>query len=99
MCRSRVVDYLVLEFWGLFTAMLLVCNQSFGGIIDNFFKGDALGLATEFQSKAQVTRVYEERAIPFPDFPPTFHSSAWTKGDWTDDTDQVSWEPIVVYEY
>jgi len=63
-------------------------NRILGCIYGNAL-GDAYGLATEFESKREVERNYKGEVIPFPNFKQTFHSSCWTKGDWTDDTDQM----------
>ncbi|KAL6059123.1 ADP-ribosylglycohydrolase [Balamuthia mandrillaris] len=51
--------------------------------------GDAYGLATEFESKEQVTAKYKNAPVPFPNYKRTFHNMRWTAGDWTDDTDQL----------
>ena len=52
--------------------------------------GDAYGLSTEFQTRAQVQSTYPDpiQLIPFPDYIQTPHASRWKRGDWTDDTDQ-----------
>lgn len=52
--------------------------------------GDAYGLSTEFENRQRVAHNYPDRTklIPFPDYKLTAHSSRWTRGDWTDDTDQ-----------
>ncbi|CAF1642874.1 unnamed protein product, partial [Didymodactylos carnosus] len=52
--------------------------------------GDAYGLATEFESKESVARMYpRQTAIPFPNYVRTANSSNWRKGDWSDDSDQM----------
>ncbi|CAF4623100.1 unnamed protein product, partial [Rotaria magnacalcarata] len=52
--------------------------------------GDAYGLSTEFETRQNVDYNYPDRSklIPFPDYVLTGHSRRWTRGDWTDDTDQ-----------
>ena len=52
--------------------------------------GDAYGLSTEFQTRAQIESTYPDSAqlIPFPDYVQTPHARRWKRGDWTDDTDQ-----------
>jgi ADP-ribosylglycohydrolase len=52
--------------------------------------GDAYGLATEFETRAQVANTYPDSAqlIPFPDYIQSAHARRWKRGDWTDDTDQ-----------
>jgi len=69
-----------------------LCGTLYGNAL-----GDAFGLATEFLSKREVQKLYGptydpasgEGAINFPDYIKTRHSSRWTSGDWTDDTDQM----------
>jgi hypothetical protein len=52
--------------------------------------GDAYGLSTEFETRDRVAHNYPDTSeiIPFPDYVLTGHSRRWTRGDWTDDTDQ-----------
>ena len=52
--------------------------------------GDAYGLATEFEDRQIVAKNYPNKSeiIPFPDYIDTWHNRRWTRGDWTDDTDQ-----------
>ncbi|CAF4866722.1 unnamed protein product [Rotaria sp. Silwood1] len=52
--------------------------------------GDAYGLSTEFENRDDVAYKYPDRSkiIPFPDYILTGHNRRWTRGDWTDDTDQ-----------
>ncbi|CAF2703970.1 unnamed protein product [Rotaria sp. Silwood2] len=51
---------------------------------------DAYGLSTEFEDRITVATMYPDNTqiIPFQDYILTAHSSRWTRGDWTDDTDQ-----------
>ncbi|KYQ92396.1 hypothetical protein DLAC_06368 [Tieghemostelium lacteum] len=53
--------------------------------------GDAYGLSVEFLDFIKIRQLYadENTMIPFPDFYPNRHNMRWTKGDWTDDSDQM----------
>ena len=46
-------------------------------------------LATEFLSKDVVLELYGNNEIPFPKYRRNTHNINWTRGDWTDDTDQM----------
>ena len=51
--------------------------------------GDAYGLSTEFEDRERVAYKYPTASlIPFPNYVLTGHNRRWTRGDWTDDTDQ-----------
>lgn len=52
--------------------------------------GDAYGLSTEFETRDSIAYKYPNASelIPFPNYIQTNHSRRWTRGDWTDDTDQ-----------
>ncbi|MBS7334195.1 MAG: ADP-ribosylglycohydrolase family protein [Weeksellaceae bacterium] len=50
--------------------------------------GDAIGLATEFLTKEEVTKIYPHRVNTYSDIHQDDHRVRWLKGDWTDDTDQ-----------
>lgn len=52
--------------------------------------GDAYGLSTEFETRRGVAYKYPDTSqiIPFPADILSRHSERWTRGDWTDDTDQ-----------
>jgi hypothetical protein len=52
--------------------------------------GDAYGLSTEFEDRHDIDHKYLNRSkiIPFPNYVLTGHNRRWTRGDWTDDTDQ-----------
>lgn len=41
--------------------------------------GDALGLATEFLSKKEVTKIYKDNPIPFASFHLNMHNMRWVK--------------------
>eukprot|EP01117_Protostelium_nocturnum_P003581 TRINITY_DN1476_c0_g1_i1.p1 TRINITY_DN1476_c0_g1~~TRINITY_DN1476_c0_g1_i1.p1 ORF type:complete len:786 (+),score=280.57 TRINITY_DN1476_c0_g1_i1:301-2658(+) len=51
--------------------------------------GDAIGLATEFLSKIEAQFHYYDQPIEYSTFIRDRHRSAFTPGDWTDDTDQM----------
>jgi len=59
------------------------------GVIYGNALGDAYGLATEFEDKAEVTQAYGAAPVPFPGYKRTGHNMRWKRGDWTDDTDQM----------
>ena len=50
--------------------------------------GDALGLATEFMTKEEIAIHYPNGIKDYNDIYQDEHRSRWTKGSWTDDTDQ-----------
>jgi hypothetical protein len=77
--------------------IMLASQGNHGDLVDRLLGcaygqalGDAYGLSTEFQKRSDVAITYPDatRLIPFPDYVQTQHSSRWTRGDWTDDTDQ-----------
>jgi len=51
--------------------------------------GDALGLGTEFLSRADVSRYYPHGLRDYQQIVHDGHRSRWVRGDWTDDTDQM----------
>ena len=51
--------------------------------------GDALGLGTEFMSKAEIARYYPDTLKKYEDIRQDSHRKRWIKGDWTDDTDMM----------
>ena len=60
------------------------------GIIYGGAIGDALGLATEFMSRNDINKHYENiKIFTYSDIVQDYHRSIWKKGDWTDDTDQT----------
>jgi len=52
--------------------------------------GDALGLGTEFMSKADVLRYYPTGLSRYAQIVQDEHRKRWLPGDWTDDTDQMT---------
>lgn len=51
--------------------------------------GDALGLGTEFMSRAEVLHNYPEGLSEYSQIVQDFHRERWNQGDWTDDTDMM----------
>ena len=58
------------------------------GLIFGQAIGDALGLASEFLSKEEVSFHYPDGINSYSQIIQDKHRSRWGKGDWTDDTDQ-----------
>ncbi|MBI3371403.1 MAG: ADP-ribosylglycohydrolase family protein [Betaproteobacteria bacterium] len=59
------------------------------GVLYGQAVGDALGLGTEFLSRAQVIEYYPHGLRDYADIVRDHHRSHWERGDWTDDTDQM----------
>ena len=59
------------------------------GMIFGQALGDAYGLSVEFKNKEWIEATYPNIEIPFYDYIQTSHNKRWTRGDWTDDTDQM----------
>ena len=51
--------------------------------------GDALGLGTEFMSRAEVLHNYPDGLLEYSQIVQDFHRERWNQGDWTDDTDMM----------
>ena len=51
--------------------------------------GDALGLATEFMPKREISKAYPNGILHYRDIQVDEHTERWEKGEWTDDTDQM----------
>ncbi len=62
-------------------------NNKIYGVVFGHAIGDALGLNTEFMTKDQVIKYYKN--ITYENRIEDSHRSTWTKGEWTDDTDQL----------
>eukprot|EP00026_Physarum_polycephalum_P003546 Phypoly_transcript_03559.p1 GENE.Phypoly_transcript_03559~~Phypoly_transcript_03559.p1 ORF type:complete len:574 (+),score=104.59 Phypoly_transcript_03559:204-1724(+) len=65
-----------------------VIDRILGCIYGNAL-GDAVGLATEFMTKAEIKKAYGNAPINYPKFKKNYHNCRWEEGDWTDDTDQM----------
>ena len=52
--------------------------------------GDALGLGTEFMSKKEVAWHYPQGITHYEQIIQDSHRKRWNRGNWTDDTDQMS---------
>lgn len=59
------------------------------GLIFGQAIGDALGLATEFMTKKEVSSYYPNGIKGYQDIISDRHRNLWQKGAWTDDTDQM----------
>ena len=59
------------------------------GMIFGQALGDSYGLSVEFKTKEWIEYNYKDKVIPFFDYIQTSHNKRWTRGDWTDDTDQM----------
>lgn len=59
------------------------------GVIYGQAIGDALGLGTEFMTKAEVQKLYPYRLTRYGQILRDSHRRRWEPGAWTDDTDQM----------
>jgi ADP-ribosylglycohydrolase len=59
------------------------------GVIFGHAIGDALGLGTEFMSKATIAHHYPQGLSHYKQIIQDTHRARFEKGDWTDDTDQM----------
>jgi ADP-ribosylglycohydrolase len=88
--KKKLLDTSLLLIEGLTEDQIRspVINKILGCIYGQAL-GDAYGLSTEFETKADVTKAYGDKPVPFPDCFETPHNRRWDTGDWTDDTDQM----------
>lgn len=66
-------------------------DQIFGTIFGQCI-GDAIGLLTEFMTKAEAEKYYRSKVaegLEYTDKVPDMHRARWEVGDWTDDSDQM----------
>lgn len=64
-------------------------KDKFKGTLFGQAIGDALGLGTEFMTKAEVRRCYPDGLADYSQIVQDCHRGRWQKGDWTDDTDMM----------
>jgi ADP-ribosylglycohydrolase len=65
-------------------------EDRFKGVLFGQAVGDALGLGTEFMSRAQVRDKYSDGLSAYDQIIRDAHRKRWKRGDWTDDTEQMT---------
>ena len=65
-------------------------EDRFTGVLFGQAVGDALGLGTEFMSRERVRNLYEEGLTSYSQIYRDAHRKRWKRGDWTDDTEQMT---------
>ncbi|NJO87734.1 MAG: ADP-ribosylglycohydrolase family protein [Chloroflexia bacterium] len=64
-------------------------NDKIKGTLFGHAIGDAIGLSTEFMTKAQVAYNYPKGVNSYTQIISDKHRKSWTPGEWTDDTEQM----------
>lgn len=65
-------------------------EDRFKGVLFGQAVGDALGLGTEFMSRAQVCDKYPDGLSTYDQIVRDAHRKRWKRGNWTDDTEQMT---------
>lgn len=73
----------------MFTNIRIINKDKLKGVFFGQAIGDALGLGTEFMTKAEVSKQYPNGLNDYAQIVQDYHRSRWEKGSWTDDTDMM----------
>jgi len=65
-------------------------ENRFRGVLFGQAAGDAIGLGTEFMSRAEVLDKYPDGLRDYTQIIRDAHRKRWRRGDWTDDTEQMT---------